>query len=118
MLTRREFGALTLSAVALPSVVRAQTVSGVRLGVQTYSFREFMRPAGGDLVEPVIAAMKECGLTECELWAPQIEPASTFGRGRPTPEQAQQTREAVRTWRLETPLITSARFGRSSRLRG
>ncbi len=104
MLTRREFGALTLSAVALPSVVRAQTVSGVRLGVQTYSFRELMRPAGGDLVDPVIAAMKECGFTECELWAPQIEPASAFGRGRPTPEQAQQTRAAVRTWRLETPL--------------
>ncbi len=76
-------------------LARAQTMSGVRLGVQTYSFRELMRPAGGDLVDPIIAAMKECGLTECELWAPQIEPASTFGRGRPTPEQAQQTREAV-----------------------
>jgi hypothetical protein len=40
--------------------------------------------------------MKECGLTECELWAPQIEPLSPFGRGRPTPEQAQQAREALR----------------------
>ncbi|HVQ14466.1 MAG TPA: sugar phosphate isomerase/epimerase [Vicinamibacterales bacterium] len=104
MLTRREFGALALSTVALPSVLRAQTVSGVPLGVQTYSFRELMRPPGGDMVDPVIAAMKECGLTECELWAPQIEPASPFGRGRPTPEQAQQAREAVRTWRLETPI--------------
>ena len=61
-------------------------------------------PAGGDLVDPIIAAMKECGLTECELWAPQIEPASPVGRGRPTPEEAQQAREALRTWRLETPL--------------
>ena len=104
MLTRREFGALTLSSLALPSVLRAQTVAGVRLGVQTYSFRELMRPPGGDLVEPVIAAMKECGLSECELWAPQIEPASPFGRGRATPEQAQQAREAVKTWRLETPI--------------
>ena len=104
MLTRREFGALALSTVALPSVLRAQTVSGVPLGVQTYSFRELMRPPGGDMVDPVIAAMKECGLTECELWAPQIEPASPFGRGRPTPEQAQQAREAVKTWRLETPI--------------
>jgi sugar phosphate isomerase/epimerase len=104
MLTRREFGALTLSAVALPSLVRAQTVSGVRLGVQTYSFRELKRPADGDLVDPIIAAMKECGLTECELWAPQIEPPSTFGSGRPTTEQAQQVRDAVRTWRVETPL--------------
>jgi sugar phosphate isomerase/epimerase len=63
-----------------------------------------MRPPGGDMVDPIVAAMKECGLTECELWAPQIEPASPFGRGRPTPEQAQQAREAVKTWRLETPI--------------
>ena len=104
MLTRREFGALTLSSLALPSVLRAQTVSGVRLGVQTYSFRELTRPPGGDLVDPIIAAMKECGLTECEVWAPQIEPPSPFGRGRPTPEQAQQAREAAKTWRLETPI--------------
>ena len=104
MLTRREFGALALSTVALPSVLRAQMVSGVRLGVQTYSFRELTRPPGGDLVDPIIAAMKECGLTECELWAPQIEPPSSFGRGRPTPEQAQQAREAAKTWRLETPI--------------
>ena len=104
MLTRREFGALALSSVAWPPLGRAQTVSGVRLGVQTYSFRELIRPAGGDLVDPVIAAMKECGLTECELWAPQIEPASTGGSGRPTPEEAQRSREALRKWRLETPL--------------
>jgi sugar phosphate isomerase/epimerase len=104
MLTRREFGALAVSTVTLPSVLRAQTVSGVRLGVQTYSFRDLMRPAGGDMVDAIIAAMKECGLTECELWAPQIEPPSPFGRGRPTPEQAQQTRDAVKAWRLETPL--------------
>jgi sugar phosphate isomerase/epimerase len=104
MLTRREFGALTLSSLALPSVLRAQTVSGVRLGVQTYSFRELTRPPGGNMVDPIIAAMKECGLTECELWAPQIEPPSPFGRGRPTPEQAQQAREAAKTWRLETPI--------------
>jgi sugar phosphate isomerase/epimerase len=104
MLTRREFGTIAIGSLALPALARSQTVSGVRLGVQTYSFRELMRSAGGDLVEPIIAAMKECGLTECELWAPQIEPASTFGRGRPTPEQAQQTREAVKKWRLETPL--------------
>jgi sugar phosphate isomerase/epimerase len=89
MLTRREFGALALSTVAVPSLLRAQTVSGVRLGVQTYSFRELMRPQGADMADPIIAAMKECGLTECELWAPQIEPTS---------------RDAVKTWRLDTPL--------------
>lgn len=104
MLTRREFTSLALSSFAWPALADAQMVSGVRLGVQTYSFRELMRPAGGDLVDPVIAAMKTCGLTECELWAPQIEPASPTREGRPTPEQAQQTREALRKWRLDTPL--------------
>jgi sugar phosphate isomerase/epimerase len=103
MLTRREFGALTLSTLALPALSRAQTVSGVRLGVQTFSFRELPRPAGSDLVDPIIAAMKECGLTECELWSPQIEPASAAGRGA-SPEQVRQSRETLRQWRLETPL--------------
>jgi sugar phosphate isomerase/epimerase len=103
MLTRREFAALTLSTIAPPSLARAQTVSGVRLGVQTVSFRELMRPPGRDLVDPIIAAMKDCGLTECELWAPQIEPASAGGRGAP-PEQVQRERNVLRTWRLETPL--------------
>jgi sugar phosphate isomerase/epimerase len=100
MLTRREFGALTLSSLALPALARSQTVAGVRLGVQTYSFRE----AGSDMVDPIIAAMKECGLRECELWAPQIEPAQSFGRARPTPEQAQQARQTLRAWRIDTPL--------------
>jgi sugar phosphate isomerase/epimerase len=118
MLTRREFGTLALSSVALPELVRAQVISGVRLGVQTYSFRELMRPAGGDLVAPIIAAMTACGLTECELWAPQIEPASTTGRGRPTPEQAQQPREAVRTWRLETPLDHFRSIGKTFKSAG
>ena len=103
MLTRREFGALTLAGLALPALARAQTVGGVRLGVQTYSFRELPRAPGSDLVDPIIAAMKACGLTECELWAPQIEPASPFGRGQ-TPEHARQTREALRRWRIETPI--------------
>ena len=47
--------------------------------------------------------MKECGLTECELWAPQIEPPSPLGRGRPPGAGAASAR-GLRTWRLETPL--------------
>jgi sugar phosphate isomerase/epimerase len=103
MYTRRELGLLTLSSLALPALSRAQTVGGVRLGVQTYSLRELPRPAGGDMVEPLITGMKEIGFTECELWAPQIEPASPGGRGRP-PEEVQKAREDLRRWRVETPL--------------
>lgn len=104
MYTRREFGLLTLSSLALPALGHAQTVNGVRLGVQTYSLRELPRPAGGDMVEPLITGMSECGFTECELWAPQIEPVSPFGRGRGTPEQNQKAREDLRRWRIETPI--------------
>jgi sugar phosphate isomerase/epimerase len=100
MITRREFGTLTLGALALPRIAAAQIVSGVRLGVQTYSFRALSRPAGGDLVDPIIAAMKELGLTECELFAPHIEPQLGPGRGAP-PAEVQQAREQMRQWRLD-----------------
>ena len=103
MYTRREFGLMTLSSLALPALSGAQTVGGVRLGVQTYSLRELPRAPGADLVEPLIKGMTECGFTECELWAPQIEPAQPLGRGRP-PEDVQKSREELRRWRIETPL--------------
>ena len=92
MYTRREFGRRALGAVALPLLGRlADTkVAGVRLGVQTYSFRALPRAEGSDHVDVIIAAMKECGLRECELWAPQVEPRSP--------------RQMLRTWRIETPL--------------
>jgi len=101
--SRRELGMMALSGLALPALARAQTVSGVRLGVQTYSFRELPRTPGGDAVDSVIKAMKDCGFTECELFAPQIEPAATAGRGR-SPEEVQKAREELRSWRLKTPL--------------
>jgi len=103
MLTRREFGALTLSGLALPALTRAQVVSGVRFGVQTYSFRGLPRPAGQDLVDPLIEAMKACGLTDCELWSPQIEPVGTAGRGASAADR-RRDREALRAFRVETSL--------------
>ena len=103
MYTRREFGMMAVSSLALPVLARAQTVAGVRLGVQTYSFRELQRPPGGDAVDAIVKAMQDCRFTECELWAPQIEPASNAGRGR-SPEEVQKDREELRAWRLKTPL--------------
>ena len=102
MMTRREFGMIAVGAV-IPQVVR-----GVRLGAQSYSFRDLPRTPGGDAVDPVIRAFTECGLTECELFAPQVEPVFDAGpRGRrgdaPSP-QAIKAREDMRAWRVETPL--------------
>jgi sugar phosphate isomerase/epimerase len=104
MFTRREFGTATLGAFAgLGRLQPDATYNGVRLGVQTYSFRDVPRTAEGDMIEPLIRAMVACGFTECELWAPQIEPAQPLGRGRP-PEDVQKSREELRRWRVETPL--------------
>jgi sugar phosphate isomerase/epimerase len=108
MITRREFGKLAVASLGLPRALGAEgidsRVAGVRIGAQTYSFRETPRPAGAaDAVDVIIKAMTECGLGECEVWAPQIEPQQAGGRGRP-PDEVQQAREALRQWRIETPI--------------
>ena len=116
--TRREFGLMTLSSLASPLLARAQTVAGVRLGVQTYSFRELPRTPGGNAVDSLITAMHDCGFTECELFAPQIEPASTPGRGRPSAEEAQKARDDLRMWRLKTPLDHFQAIGKTFKSAG
>jgi sugar phosphate isomerase/epimerase len=113
MYTRREFGKLTLAGLAMPAFGGRldSTVGGVRLGVQTYSFRDLPRTAdAADMVDVVIKAMTACGLTECELFAPQVEPrlGPAGGRGAaatPEVQQArQQARQDLRRWRIETPI--------------
>jgi sugar phosphate isomerase/epimerase len=106
-LTRRELGAFALAAIGLPFIRRAEAFArrsagaldpavrdGVRLGVQTYSFRALPRTPDGDAVGPVLSAIRECGFIECELHAPQVEPELSGPRAR----------EALRRWRLETSL--------------
>jgi sugar phosphate isomerase/epimerase len=94
MITRREFSKLALASFALPRALAASDVDsridGVRIGVQTYSFRALPRPEGGDQVDGIIGAMKTCGLAECEVWSPMVEPTVS--------------REELRKWRLDTPL--------------
>lgn len=109
MYTRREFGMLTLAGLALPRLAGAaidSTVSGVRLGAQTYCFRDLPRSPGGEAIDGVVQAMTACGLGECELWAPQAEPAPLRGGGRAAAgsAEARKAREALRAWRLNTPL--------------
>jgi sugar phosphate isomerase/epimerase len=107
MCTRREFGTLTIAGLALPRlrVAADSRVGGVRLGVQTYSFRDLARAPGTDTVDTVIRAMTECGLTECELFAPQVEPQFAAGaRGALPPPEALKARDDLRRWRVETPL--------------
>jgi sugar phosphate isomerase/epimerase len=104
MMTRRQFTTAALAGVALPALTArwssARPVGGVRLGVQTYSFREVARSGAGS-VDVIIGAMKTCGLDECELWSPQIEGGPPAGR-EAAPAGQQKTREALRQWRLST----------------
>jgi sugar phosphate isomerase/epimerase len=111
MYTRREFGTLALAGLALPRLAEAldSKVNGVRLGVQTYSFRDLPRPAGAaDSVDLVIKAMLAAGVGECELFAPQLEPQFSQGargaRGAPLSPEAIKAREDLRKWRLESSL--------------
>jgi sugar phosphate isomerase/epimerase len=113
MQTRRDFVKLALAGLAVPRVAGAgidSRVGGVRLGAQSYSFRELPREANGDAIGPLIRALTTVGLGDCELWAPQVEPAGNpaFGRGAPNTPEAQRgrqaDREALRKWRIETPL--------------
>ena len=113
MQTRRDFVKLAAMGLALPRLAGAAgtdaRVGGVLLGAQSYSFREIPRE-GGDAIGPVIKAFTAVGLGDCELWAPQIEPAGDprFGRGAPNTLEAQRgrqaERDALRRWRLETPM--------------
>src|SRR4051812_36863046 len=121
MLTRREFGFVAVAALVRlkPDTASAgvsstaagvsSTINGVRIGTQTYSFRDLPRPPGAaDAVDVVIKAMTEAGLTECELLSAQLEPEFAFGargaRGAPPSPEAIKAREAARKWRLETSL--------------
>ena len=98
--TRREWSRLVLGGLAgtaaagpfarLDAARRDSRMAGVRLGVQSYSFRD--RP-----LDQAIAAMKDIGLTYCELWQDHVEPSRTSGTPR-------ESRADLRTWRLTTPL--------------
>ena len=90
MLTRRDFGKTALAGVPLAAALGQSktkintTIGGVRLGTQTYSFRD--KPLDG-----VIQAMVECGLGDCEVFSPaHVEP--------------RLPREELRKWRLTVPL--------------
>jgi sugar phosphate isomerase/epimerase len=128
MYTRRDFGKITLAGLPLAAAFAGKlnsTIGGVRLGVQTYSYRDL--PMEG-ILDSVIKAMTETGLAECELFAPQVEPPNpatnfwsgtdpkTLGSGAdggPLQQQLREkakkadvikAREDLRKWRLEVPL--------------
>jgi sugar phosphate isomerase/epimerase len=123
--SRRTFLALALAGLPAAKVVANpgrnsnSVIDGVRIGVQTYSFRD-MLGTPGDMVDKMIEAMQTLGLTECEMFEPCLQPpslsadapwrvvggkpteASLLGHmptKGPTPADLEHL-EAVRKWRL------------------
>ena len=66
------------------------TFSGVTIGAQSYSFRD--RP-----LDDAIGAMRKIGIGSCELWSGHFEPLRESRR-------AENGRELLRAFRLETPI--------------
>ncbi len=108
--SRREFGKLTLAGIPAALVLaRAglsaadSKINGVRIGAQSYSFREMS-------LDDALKAYQTIGIGECELFSGHIEPRPPRPAGPPpapgTPRPAQDPaiRENLRKFRLETPL--------------
>ena len=97
MLTRREWNGLVvggllsapLARLAAASTLQSSKISGVRVGTQSYSFRD--RP-----LDEAIAAMQTVGLSYCELWSGHVEARAAI----PVPAGGDR-REATRKWRLD-----------------
>jgi sugar phosphate isomerase/epimerase len=113
--SRRDFGRIALAGVPLSLVLAGidSKVAGVRIGVQSYSFRAMS-------LDEALKAMSDIGIGECELYAGHLEPrrppqprpaadrpaaGATPPAGPPPPNPAMEAyREEVRKWRLSTPL--------------
>jgi sugar phosphate isomerase/epimerase len=116
--TRREFGKLTLAGLPL-SLALGQInsrVAGVRIGVQSYSFRTLP-------LDDAIKAMSDIGIGECELFSGHVEPrrqpggggSRPKGAGAPAPRTGTDSGKAgggparkgqsdLRNWRLTVPM--------------
>jgi sugar phosphate isomerase/epimerase len=116
MYTRRDFVNVTLAGLPISLAARAigSKVEGVRIGVQSYSFRTLP-------LDAAVKAISDIGIGECELFAGHVEPMPSFGRDRPRPQAAVapatkaeaakvgeqaalNRREELRKWRLTVPM--------------
>jgi len=131
MLTRRDFGKIALAGLPLCAARRAaadSAPSGLRLGVDTYSYRDLLRIPGRDNVDEVIKALQFAGAREIELHSANTEPAGpNSGPAVPPPPSAYPppvkppspeevaaaklaVRNSLRRWRLATPMAAHEAF--------
>src|SRR5580704_15660683 len=84
MLSRRHLAKLTLGALSIPAMAAKKIDSvfhGIQFGLQSYIFTRAGLPQES-LVETVIASMVECGLGECDFYAPLVDPATSLDQFR------------------------------------
>jgi sugar phosphate isomerase/epimerase len=120
-LTRREWHRLVLGglgASALASTARGagkkidSRFHGVLIGAQSYSFRD--RP-----LDKAIEAYAAVPLGEAELWQGHVEPRPDAARlQQMSAAEKAADREALRKWRLTTPLSTFHAIGDKFRAAG
>jgi len=114
MHSRRDFGKLALSGVALSALPALQaakvdsTVRGVKLGLITGSLNPL--PQGKDPIDAIVEQCVQLGAANIELvnlLEPRLVGAVGFSHP-PTPMTAEyeKSRAAVREWRMKTPLDT------------
>jgi len=132
MVSRRDFGKMALAGIPLSAAWSApgdSAVSGVRLGADTYSFRDLLRTPGQDNVDGVIQALQFAGVREIELSSANTEPAGpNSGPAVPPPPSAYPSpitapkpeevaaaklavRNDLRRWRLATPATRHEAIG-------
>ncbi len=123
MYSRRDFGKLALASLPLTMAFAKDSskggskIGGVRIGVQSYSFRTMS-------LDEAIKAMKDIGIGECELFSGHVEPRPNMGPGgmpagpppqsgnrQLTPEQQAARRDAMqkaaeetKKWRLSVSM--------------
>ncbi len=80
MFSRRDLGKLTLGALSTSAMAAKKidsVIHGIQFGLQSYIFTRAGLPPEG-LVDTVIASMVECGLGECDFFAPLVDAATSL----------------------------------------
>jgi sugar phosphate isomerase/epimerase len=117
MFSRRDFGKMAFLPVSTMLAKKIDSaVDGVQFGLQSYIFSGIGLPHDG-ILDLAIKSMVECGLGECDLYAPLVEPAPLWERiraGAPARPGDQvsaqaaaakaQAREELAKWRMTVSL--------------